>query len=77
MFELALANLTSPMILFFVLGLLAALSRSDLAIPEAIAKGLAIYLMLAIGFKGGAGVADHGVDTTLVIALLAGIVLSA
>ncbi len=77
MFELALANLTSPMILFVVLGLLAVLSRSDLAIPEAIAKGLAIYLMLAIGFKGGAGVADHGVDTTLVIALLAGIVLSA
>jgi hypothetical protein len=77
MFELALANLTSPMILFFVLGLLAALSRSDLAIPEAIAKGLAVYLMLAIGFKGGAGVAEHGVDTTLLIALLAGIVLSA
>lgn len=75
--ELAIANLTSPMILFFVLGLLAALTRSDLTIPEAIAKGLAIYLMLAIGFKGGAGVADHGVDTTLVIALLAGIFLSA
>lgn len=75
--ELAIANLTSPMILFFVLGLLAALARSDLTIPEAIAKGLAIYLMLAIGFKGGAGVAVHGVDATLLIALLAGIVLSA
>jgi hypothetical protein len=75
--ELAIANLTSPMVLFFVLGLLAALARSDLTIPEAIAKGLAIYLMLAIGFKGGAGVAEHGVDTTLVLALLAGIVLSA
>ncbi len=65
------------MILFFVLGLLAALMRSDLTIPEAIAKGLSIYLMLAIGFKGGAGVAEHGVDTTLIVALLAGIVLSA
>ncbi len=75
--ELALTNLTSPMILFFVLGLLAALTRSDLTIPEAIAKGLSIYLMLAIGFKGGAGVAEHGVDTTLIVALLAGIVLSA
>ena len=75
--ELALSNLTSPMILFFVLGLLAALTRSDLTIPEAIAKGLSIYLMLAIGFKGGAGVAEHGVDATLIIALLTGIILSA
>jgi len=75
--ELAIANLTSPMILFFVLGLLAALAKSDLVIPEAIAKGMAIYLMLAIGFKGGAGVAEHGVDSTLLLALLAGIVLSA
>ena len=75
--ELALSNLTSPMILFFVLGLLAALTRSDLTIPESIAKGLSIYLMLAIGFKGGAGVAEHGVDATLMIALLAGIILSA
>jgi hypothetical protein len=75
--ELAIANLTSPMILFFVLGLLAAWAKSDLTIPEAIAKGLAIYLMLAIGFKGGAGVAQHGADSTLLLALLAGIVLSA
>ena len=75
--ELAIANLTSPMVLFFVLGLLAALVRSDLTIPEAIAKGLAIYLMLAIGFKGGTGVAEHGVDSTLLLALLAGIILSA
>lgn len=75
--ELAIANLTSPMILFFVLGLLAAWAKSDLTIPEAIAKGLAIYLMLAIGFKGGAGVAEHGADSTLFMALLAGIVLSA
>ena len=76
-FDLAIANLTSPMILFFALGLAAALARSDLNIPEAVAKGMSIYLMLAIGFKGGASVANHGVDVTLVLALLAGIVLSA
>lgn len=39
--------------LCFVLGALAAAVRSDLEIPEAIGKGLAIYLMLAIGLKGG------------------------
>ncbi|MEM9357679.1 MAG: sodium-dependent bicarbonate transport family permease [Pseudomonadota bacterium] len=74
--DLAIANLTSPMILFFALGLVAALARSDLNIPEAIAKGMSLYLMMAIGFKGGASVAEHGVDTTLLLALLAGIVLS-
>lgn len=75
--ELAVANLISPMVLFFVLGLIATLARSDLSIPEAIAKAMSLYLMMAIGFKGGAGVAQHGLDATLGLAILAGIVLSA
>lgn len=75
--ELAASNLLSPMVLFFVLGLAAALARSDLTIPEAVAKALSLYLMLAIGFKGGAGVAAHGVDSVLFLALIAGVVLSA
>jgi uncharacterized protein len=69
-------NLISPIILSFVLGLIAAFARSDLSIPEAVAKGLSIYLLFAIGFKGGAGVAAHGVDATLVGALVAGLILS-
>ncbi len=73
---LALNNLSSPIILFFVLGVIAAFARSDLSIPEAIAKGLSIYLLFAIGFKGGASVASHGVDSTLLFSLLAGVVLS-
>ncbi|KAF0280108.1 sodium-dependent bicarbonate transport family permease [Spiribacter aquaticus] len=73
---LAADNLTSPIILFFVLGVAAAFARSDLSIPEAIAKGLSIYLLFAIGFKGGASVANHGVDATLVLSLVAGIILS-
>lgn len=73
---LAADNLISPIILSFALGLLAAFARSDLAIPEAVARGMSIYLLFAIGFKGGAGVAAHGVDTTLVLSLVAGMVLS-
>jgi hypothetical protein len=76
-FDLAVANLVSPMVLFFVLGLAATLARSDLSIPEAIAKAMSLYLMMAIGFKGGAGVAQHGLDATLGLAILAGIILSA
>jgi hypothetical protein len=75
---LALAgeNLISPIILSFALGLAAALARSDLTIPEAVAKGMSIYLLFAIGFKGGVAVSTHGIDQTLVLSLLAGLVLS-
>lgn len=76
-FELATTNLLSPMILFFALGVAASVVRSDLSIPEAIAKGMSLYLMMAIGFKGGAGVAAHGIETRLVFSIVAGLVLSA
>lgn len=73
---LAAENLISPIILFFALGFAAAFARSDLSVPEAVAKGMSLYLLLAIGFKGGASVAAHGVDATLILSLLAGVVLS-
>ncbi|MBF9042521.1 sodium-dependent bicarbonate transport family permease [Rhodobacterales bacterium HKCCE4037] len=76
MLALAADNLLSPIILFFVLGVMAAFARSDLSIPEAIAKGMSIYLLFAIGFKGGAAVADNGIDATLLLSLVAGLVLS-
>ncbi len=74
--SLAADNLLSPIILSFALGLAAALARSDLTIPEAVAKGMSIYLLFAIGFKGGVSVARHGVDATLIGAIGAGVVLS-
>lgn len=73
--DLAAANLLSPVVLFFVLGLSAALARSDLSMPEAIAKGLALYLMLAIGFKGGVAVNVAGLTTAVVTTAAAGIVM--
>lgn len=73
---LAGENLLSPMILCFALGLFAALARSELTVPEAAAKALSIYLLFAIGFKGGVAVADHGVDASLISALIGGIILS-
>ncbi|MDC0013283.1 sodium-dependent bicarbonate transport family permease [Octadecabacter sp.] len=75
--DLAATNLLSPVILSFVLGLVAALGRSDLSVPEAAAKAMSIYLLFAIGFKGGAAVASNGLDATLVATLVAGFVLSA
>ncbi len=74
MFETAIQTFTSPVVLFFVLGLLAAFVRSDLAIPEAIAKAMSLYLMAAIGIKGGVAVSKSGIDGTVISALGAGIV---
>ena len=74
---LAATNLLSPIVLCFALGLFAALARSDLTVPEAVAKGMSIYLLFAIGFKGGVAVSDHGIDATLGLSLLAGVILSA
>lgn len=74
--QVALSTFTSPVILFFVLGLLAATLRSELAIPEAMAKGMSLYLMAAIGLKGGVAVAKSGIDAEIAFALLAGIAAS-
>ncbi|MEM6856280.1 MAG: sodium-dependent bicarbonate transport family permease [Pseudomonadota bacterium] len=62
------------MVLCFVLGLFAAFVRSDLSTPEPIAKAMSLYLMAAIGIKGGVAVAKSGVDGTVLSALGAGIV---
>ena len=69
-------TLTSPIILFFALGMLAGFARSDLAIPEAMAKGMAIYLMAAIGLKGGVEVSKSGLTDALLLADAAGMALS-
>jgi len=76
-FALTSSNLVSPPILFFILGLAAALFRSDLSIPESVAKGLSLYLVMAIGFKGGAEMAAGGLSGDILLVLFTGILLSA
>ncbi len=71
-----LSNLRTPAILFFGLGLVAAALRSDLKVPEPMSKGMALYLMVAIGLKGGAAVSATPASALLPSALAAGIVLS-
>lgn len=51
-------NLLSPAILFFALGILAGVIKSDLDVPDQISRYLSIYLMMAIGFKGGVAIAE-------------------
>lgn len=51
--ESLISNFTSPIVLAFVLGIIAKLVKSDLEFPQPIYKALSIYLLLAIGLKGG------------------------
>lgn len=54
------ANLLSPAVLFFVLGVLATLAKSDLKFPEPLYITLTLYLLVAIGFKGGVAIREAG-----------------
>jgi len=57
-----LKNLTDPAVLFFFLGVTIGLIRSNLEIPAPIAKFLSLYLLMALGFKGGQALADAGLS---------------
>lgn len=59
MFDLAIANLLSPAILCFALGAFAVLLRSDLKLPDQVFAALSLYLMLSIGLRGGAELAER------------------
>lgn len=65
------ANLLSPAVLFFALGLIAALTKSDLKFPEPLYVALTIYLLVAIGFKGGVAIAEAGLAKVWLPALAA------
>ena len=65
------ANLLSPTVLFFALGLVAALTKSDLKFPEPLYVALTIYLLVAIGLKGGVAIAEAGLGKVWLPALAA------
>ena len=70
--NLALNNLLSPIILFFILGFGAKFLKSDLSIPGNVSKFIAIYLMMAIGYKGGYALSQQNLDFSVVLPLIGG-----
>jgi len=70
-------NLLSPPVLFFLLGIAATVARSDLSIPEPIAKLFSIYLLWAIGLKGGVALREAGLNASSLVPILAAVALSA
>lgn len=67
----------SPPVLFFVLGMVAALVRSGLRVPKAVTKLMSLYLLWAIGFTGGVKIAQSGLDQEAVLAIVIGIAMAA
>ena len=74
---IATDNLLSAPVLFFILGFAATFAGAHLAMPEGAAKMVGVYLMLAIGFKGGVSLAAHPFEWTLIWVIVAGVALSA
>ncbi|MFQ3671008.1 MAG: sodium-dependent bicarbonate transport family permease [Verrucomicrobiia bacterium] len=70
-------NFIQPPVLFFFLGVLAALCRSGLEISQTIAKFLAQFLLLAIGFHGGVELAQAGFSREAVLVMILAVVFAA
>jgi uncharacterized protein len=68
-YSLLINNLTNPTLLFFVLGIVATLLKSDLEIPASTSKFISLYLLFSIGFKGGQELAHSGLNMEILITL--------
>lgn len=75
-FKILISNLTNPTLLFFLLGILAIIIKSDLQIPESSSKFISLYLLFAIGFKGGQELANSQYTSEITYTLLFGVVMA-
>jgi uncharacterized protein len=75
-FDLVVSNFLNPPVLFFFLGILAVLLKSDLEIPTPIPKLFSLYLLLSIGFKGGVELARSGINQDVLMTLAAAMVMA-
>lgn len=74
--ELLLENVTNPALLFFVLGIIAARLKSDLEIPANSSKFISLYLLFAIGFKGGQELAHSHLSLEILWSVLLGVAVA-
>ncbi|HWR94324.1 MAG TPA: sodium-dependent bicarbonate transport family permease [Flavobacterium sp.] len=75
-YNLLIENLTNPALLFFVLGIIAVYLKSDLEIPPNSSKFISLYLLFAIGFKGGQELSHEVFTTEIGFSILFGIMIS-
>ena len=70
-------NLTNPALLFFILGITAVLIKSDLEIPSNSSRFISLYLLFAIGFKGGQELSHEHMNGEILWSMAFGLILSA
>jgi len=75
-YHLLIDNLTNPALLFFILGIIAVLVKSDLEIPPNSSKFISLYLLFAIGFKGGQELSHETFNAEIAASMLFGIAIS-
>jgi len=76
-YSVLLSNITNPTLLFFVLGVVATLVKSDLEIPASTSRFISLYLLFSIGFKGGQELAHSGLNKEIVLTLLLSVIFAA
>ena len=69
-------GLLDPAILFFVFGIAAGLIKSNLEIPAPITRFLSLYLLMALGLKGGFALSHSGLTAQVGVSLGAAVVLA-
>ena len=69
-------SILDPAILFFVFGILAGALKSNLEIPPQISRFLGLYLLMALGLKGGFALAKSGLTHEVTLSLAAAIALA-
>lgn len=74
--NLLIDNLTSPALLFFILGIIAVKLKSDLEIPPQSSKFISLYLLFSIGFKGGQELAHSNFSMHIIWAILFGVAIA-
>lgn len=75
--SLILSNILNPPVLFFFIGMAAVFLNSDLEIPHPLPKLFSLYLLFAIGFKGGHEIHESGINSEIALTLIAAILLAA
>ncbi len=74
--SLIVSNILNPPVLFFFLGMTAVFVKSDLEIPPPVPKLLSLYLLFAIGFKGGVELVKSGITQEVILTLLASVLMA-
>ncbi|MFZ4545649.1 MAG: sodium-dependent bicarbonate transport family permease, partial [Saprospiraceae bacterium] len=75
-FQILHSNITNPTLLFFILGIVACVVKSDLEIPQSSSKFISLYLLFAIGFKGGQELAHSTFSGEIIYSIIFGLLVA-